>query len=239
MAPIPALLKTRFNANEILTSLMLVYVAQLFLDWLVRGPWRDPQGFNFPETSQLRRLAASLPSDPRAGSAHWGVVFALVAAACRCWFLMARTLTASRSSVLGQARGPGASPAFQPRGMVFFAFLLSGGLAGLAGICEVAGRDRPAAAVDLAGLRLHRDHRRLPRPAQSVGIVARRPGAGADLSRRRGGADRARRLRQGGARLPGHAALLRARLRHPDPLPHPLRAGRRGHAAGRPPHGHA
>ena len=47
-APIPALLKTRFGANEILTSLMLVYVAQLFLDWLVRGPWRDPQGFNFP-----------------------------------------------------------------------------------------------------------------------------------------------------------------------------------------------
>ena len=48
MPLIPALLKARFNANEILTSLMLVYVAQLFLDWLVRGPWRDPQGFNFP-----------------------------------------------------------------------------------------------------------------------------------------------------------------------------------------------
>ncbi|MFP3386854.1 ABC transporter permease, partial [Tritonibacter sp. SIMBA_163] len=49
-ASIPALLKVRFNTNEILTSLMLVYVAQLFLDWLVRGPWRNPEGYNFPET---------------------------------------------------------------------------------------------------------------------------------------------------------------------------------------------
>ena len=56
-AAIPALLKTRFNTNEILTSLMLVYVAQLFLDWLVRGPWRDPKGFNFPADRALQRLA--------------------------------------------------------------------------------------------------------------------------------------------------------------------------------------
>ena len=58
-AAIPAFLKNRFSANEILTSLMLVYVAQLFLDWLVRGPWRDPQGFNFPKTVNFRRLAAA------------------------------------------------------------------------------------------------------------------------------------------------------------------------------------
>src|SRR3954466_6267695 len=47
---IPAFLKTRFGVNEILTSLMLVYVAQLILDYLVRGPWRDPKGFNFPQS---------------------------------------------------------------------------------------------------------------------------------------------------------------------------------------------
>ena len=65
---IPALLKTRFNTNEILTSLMLVYVAQLFLDWLVRGPWRDPEGFNFPQTR-----AASIASRHAAGDpAHVG-----------------------------------------------------------------------------------------------------------------------------------------------------------------------
>ena len=52
-ATIPALLRNRFGANEILTSLMLVYVAQLLLDWLVRGPWRDPDGYNFPESVAL------------------------------------------------------------------------------------------------------------------------------------------------------------------------------------------
>lgn len=49
-ASIPAFLRTRFNANEILTSLMLVYIAELFLSWLVHGPWMDPDGFNFPQT---------------------------------------------------------------------------------------------------------------------------------------------------------------------------------------------
>ena len=56
---IPGLLKTRFNANEILTSLMLVYVAGLFLDWLVRGPWRDPQGYQFSGDENFRGLATA------------------------------------------------------------------------------------------------------------------------------------------------------------------------------------
>ena len=54
-ALIPALFKVRFGASEILTSLMLVYVAELLLDYLVRGPWRDPKGFNFPTTARIRR----------------------------------------------------------------------------------------------------------------------------------------------------------------------------------------
>ncbi|MDV7402484.1 ABC transporter permease, partial [Arthrospira platensis SPKY1] len=52
-AAIPALLRTRFNANEILVSLMLVYVAQLYVSWLVFGPWRDPMGFGFPQTEMF------------------------------------------------------------------------------------------------------------------------------------------------------------------------------------------
>ena len=54
-ALIPAICKVRFGASEILTSLMLVYVAELFLDYLVRGPWRDPEGFNFPTTADFDR----------------------------------------------------------------------------------------------------------------------------------------------------------------------------------------
>lgn len=49
-AGVPAFLKAHMNTNEILTSLMLVYIAQLFLDWLVRGPWRSPDAYNFPVT---------------------------------------------------------------------------------------------------------------------------------------------------------------------------------------------
>src|SRR5690349_18994689 len=59
-AAIPAWLRTRFNANEILTSLMLVYVAALLLSWLVHGPWRDPEGYNFPQ-SKIFTANAMLP----------------------------------------------------------------------------------------------------------------------------------------------------------------------------------
>ena len=59
-AAIPAFLRTRFNANEILVSLMLVYVAAFVLSLLVHGPWRDPEGFNFPQ-SKLFGDAALLP----------------------------------------------------------------------------------------------------------------------------------------------------------------------------------
>ena len=85
-AGIPALLKTRFNTNEILTSLMLVYIAQLFLDWLVRGPWRDPEGYNFPQTKSFQ-IEAVLPEMLASGRAHWGFAFAIIAAVAL-WFMM-------------------------------------------------------------------------------------------------------------------------------------------------------
>lgn len=135
---IPALLKTRFGTNEILTSLMLVYVAQLFLDWLVRGPWRDPKGFNFPQTIQFSE-AATLPQlMPDSGRANIGVIVTLVAAVA-VWFVMSRTLRGFRIRVLGSAPRAGRFAGFSQKGMVFFAFLLSGALAGLAGIMEVSG----------------------------------------------------------------------------------------------------
>ncbi|HEU4986716.1 MAG TPA: ABC transporter permease, partial [Rhizobiaceae bacterium] len=77
---IPAFLKVRFNTNEILTSLMLVYVAQLFLDWLVRGPWRNPEGFNFPETRSFHDFAILPELLPASGRANWGFAFAIIAA---------------------------------------------------------------------------------------------------------------------------------------------------------------
>ena len=135
---IPALLKARFNTNEILSSLMLVYVAQLFLDWLVRGPWRNPEGFNFPETRTFHGDAILPEIMSASGRAHYGFVFAVIAALA-VWFMLSRTLRGFEVRVLGESPRAGRFAGFSARRMVFFAFLLSGALAGLAGISEVSG----------------------------------------------------------------------------------------------------
>jgi len=135
---IPAVLKARFNTNEILTSLMLVYVAQLFLDWIVRGPWRDPKGYNFPQTISFGDAATMPELMPMAGRANWGFALAILVAVVL-WFVMERTLKGFEVKVLGQSPRAGRFAGFSSRRMVFFAFLLSGGLAGLAGINEVSG----------------------------------------------------------------------------------------------------
>jgi simple sugar transport system permease protein len=132
---IPAVLRNRFRANEILTSLMLVYVIQLVLDYLVRGPWRDPQGFNFPKSITFSGWQ-TLPL--LSTSVHAGVLFAVVAALAL-WFLMARTLKGFEVQVAGQAPRAARFAGFSEKRTVMFCFLLSGGLAGLAGATEVAG----------------------------------------------------------------------------------------------------
>lgn len=134
---IPAILKVRFNTNEILSSLMLVYVAQLFLDWLVRGPWRNPQGFNFPETRNFHEYAILPEIWSASGRAHWGFVFAIVAALVL-WFMLSKTLKGFEVKVIGQSPRAGRFAGFSAGRMVIFAFLVSGAMAGLAGISEVA-----------------------------------------------------------------------------------------------------
>src|SRR3954471_16943155 len=76
-ALIPAICKVRFGAREILTSLMLVYVADMFLDYLVRGPLRDPKRFNFPTTAEFDPVA-TVPLLVEGGRLHLGAVIALV-----------------------------------------------------------------------------------------------------------------------------------------------------------------
>lgn len=137
-ASIPAFLKTRFNTNEILTSLMLVYVAQLFLDWLVRGWWRDPQAYNFPQSVQFNASAVLPEFAPMSGRANWGFIFAVVAAVL-VWLMLSKMLKGFEIRVLGSSPRAGRFAGFQHSRMVFFAFLLSGALAGLAGISEVSG----------------------------------------------------------------------------------------------------
>jgi simple sugar transport system permease protein len=135
-ASIPALLKIRFGTNEILTSLMLVYIAGFILDWLARGPWRNPAGRNFPNS----RLFSDGQVLPVIAGQHItiSVIFALVVAVAA-WFILRKTLTGFQIRVLGQAPRAGAFAGFSHNRMVLVAFLISGGLAGLAGVCEVAG----------------------------------------------------------------------------------------------------
>jgi simple sugar transport system permease protein len=136
-AAIPALLRTRFNANEILVSLMLSYVAILLLGVLMHGVLRDPDGANFPE-SRLFQPAALLPAMIAGTRAHVGALFALGAVAVAQVFL-SRHIAGYQVKVLGLAPRAAAFAGFSEKRIVWGCFLLSGGLAGLAGLFEAAG----------------------------------------------------------------------------------------------------
>ena len=133
-AAIPALLKVRFGTNEILTSLMLVYVAQYLLDWVARSPWRDPNGHNFPN-SRIFSPDQVLPTVFGLRiSSYLAILIAFAA-----WFMLRKMLTGFQIRVLGQAPRAGGFAGFSQNRMTMIVFLISGGLAGLAGICEVLG----------------------------------------------------------------------------------------------------
>ncbi len=136
-AAIPALLRTRFNANEILVSLMLVYVATLLLSLLVHGPLRDPDGHNFPE-SRLFHDSALLPLLIADTRAHIGFVIAVLAVIA-VWVLLETHLIGFQVKVVGQAPRAARFAGFSDAKIVWFTLILSGGLAGLAGVFEATG----------------------------------------------------------------------------------------------------
>ena len=140
-AMIPALLKVRFNTNEILVSLMLTYVAALFIDWLVRGPWRDPMSFGFPLTKMYSDAAlihrVDLFGAGMLGQLHWGVVGALVLALIGA-FLLSRTILGFQVKVMGDAPRAGRFAGFSPGLVTIGVMAIAGGAAGLAGMVEVS-----------------------------------------------------------------------------------------------------
>jgi simple sugar transport system permease protein len=136
-AAIVALLRDRFNANEILVSLMLVYIANLLLSWLVFGPWKDPQGFNFPQTMSFA-AATEVPRIARGLRVHWGLAVAL-AAAVAMWLFMFWTYRGLQLQVGGPAPAAARYAGFSSRAAVWTTLLASGGLAGTAGALEAAG----------------------------------------------------------------------------------------------------
>jgi simple sugar transport system permease protein len=136
-AALTALLRDRFNANEILVSLMLVYVAEMLLSWLVYGPWKDPQGYNFPQT--ITFLAPTrIPRLVDGWRMNIGVLIALAAVAAFTLFLF-RTYRGFALQVGGLAPAAARYAGFSSRGALWTALLVSGGMAGLAGALEAAG----------------------------------------------------------------------------------------------------
>jgi general nucleoside transport system permease protein len=136
-AAITALLRDRFHANEILVSLMLVYIAQLLLSYAVHGPLKDPTGFGFPQ-SALFEAPARLPRLIDGTRLHVGFVLALLAAGVA-WLVLARGLVGFQLKVAGLAPLAARYAGFSQRRLLWFSLLLSGGLAGLAGALEATG----------------------------------------------------------------------------------------------------
>ena len=136
-AAIPAFLKTYFNTNEILVSLMLVYVAQLLVSWLVHGPMMDPDGFNFPQ-SRLFEDSALLPillEDTRLNIAFTFAIGALVVG----YIFMFRSFAGFQMQVAGYAANAARYAGFSAKRMVWIGLMCGGAMAGLAGMSEVAG----------------------------------------------------------------------------------------------------
>ncbi len=136
-AGIVAFLRTKFNANEILTSLMLSYVASLLLNLLIHGPLKDPDGFNFPE-SRLFSDSALLPILYDGTRLHIGAIIAIMAVGLG-WVLLSRTLLGYQIKVTGDAPAAGEYAGFSHSKIIWITLLLSGGVAGLAGAIEVSG----------------------------------------------------------------------------------------------------
>ncbi len=136
-ASITALLRDRFNASEILVSLMLVYVADMVLSYLVYGPWKDPAGYNFPQTKTFE-AATQIPRLMSGSRVSIGLLLALAGAAAL-WVFLFRTRAGFAQQVGGLAPAAARYAGFSSRRALWVALLTSGAAAGLAGALEVAG----------------------------------------------------------------------------------------------------
>jgi simple sugar transport system permease protein len=136
-AGLTALLRDRFNANEILVSLMLVYVADMVLSYLVYGPWKDPAGFNFPQSKTFEAVT-QIPRLMDGSRVSVGLVLGLVGAGLL-WVFLFRTRAGFAQQVGGLAPAAARYAGFSSRKALWVALLTSGGAAGLAGALEVAG----------------------------------------------------------------------------------------------------
>jgi simple sugar transport system permease protein len=136
-AAVPAVLKTRLNVNEILSSLMLTYVALQVLSFLVGGPWKDPNGRNFPATAPLQP-DQTLPILFPGTTIHLGVAIAIVLPFVF-WLVMSRSVFGFQIRVVGSAPNAARHGGFDANQTVWASMLIGGAMAGLAGALEFTG----------------------------------------------------------------------------------------------------
>ncbi len=136
-AAIPAFLRTRLGVNEILVSLMLTYVAGLALTALVFGPWKDPEGFNFPQ-SRMFSDSETIPPLITGTRLGFGTVIAFIIPVLA-WGVMRYSIIGFQTRAVGLAPAAARYAGFSANRIVWLALLATGGLAGLAGVFEIAG----------------------------------------------------------------------------------------------------
>lgn len=134
-ALIPALLKAYLEVNEILTTLMMNYIAILMVEYLYLGPWRDPEGYGFPGSAPFPEEALL----PRLwGRVHVGIIFAIVAAFI-IWLIMSRSQWGYEIRLIGENPRAAKYAGIDAKRNMVLVMLLSGALSGLAGMAEVSG----------------------------------------------------------------------------------------------------
>ncbi len=145
-AMIPAILRTRFRTNEILVSLLLVYVAEQILASMALGLLRNPEGMGFPGSRNFRDFPAAYNSEIIAGSGmHWGVAAAFIAVIFA-YVLLSRHMLGFQIRVTGQSPKAARFSGVNPNYLIIFCLGISGALAGLAGLFEVSG---PAGQISI------------------------------------------------------------------------------------------
>lgn len=136
-AGIAAFLRSRMNTNEILVTLMLTYIATLLLSWLVHGPWRDPAGFNYPQTALLPP-AAMFPLFDDAYRLNASLIITVVAVLAM-WLFTERSFLGYKMTVSGSAPLAARYAGFRESSAVWTGLLAGGAAAGIAGMAELSG----------------------------------------------------------------------------------------------------
>jgi simple sugar transport system permease protein len=134
-AAVPAVLRTRYGVSEVLSSLMLVYVSLQLLSYMITGPWKDPDGHNFPQTAQLSD-AQLLPRDMFDSGIPPGLLVALIAAVVF-YVVVSRTVFGFFIRAIGEAPLAARYGGFSSDGIVWATLMISGAMAGLAGVFEL------------------------------------------------------------------------------------------------------